>query len=80
MVKISKWGASLGLRLSKSIVEELNLKVGDYLRIGCNERGEIVLWPAKDDAAITSDVNAEPLGANPTQWHDEDVLEAPEGW
>jgi antitoxin component of MazEF toxin-antitoxin module len=79
-VKCSAWGASVAVRLPSSLVEELDIQAGDYLRIDSNERGEIVMWPAKEDAAITSDVDSEPSEASATRWHDEDVLEAPEGW
>jgi antitoxin component of MazEF toxin-antitoxin module len=80
IIKTSKWGASIGIRLPIAIAEELEIKVGDYLRIELNERYEMVLWLAKDDVPITSVADVEQSGASATQWHEEDVLDTPEGW
>lgn len=80
MVKISAWGASLALRIPISIVEEFDLKAGEYFKIDSNERGEIILWPAKDDVASISAAAVKDLDSNDMCWHGEDVLNVPEGW
>ncbi len=80
IIRTSKWGLSIGLRLPAAIASELDIQAGDYLKIDSNDRGEIVLWPAKEDVSLTSDSDADQSDASATGWHDEDVLEAPEGW
>jgi antitoxin MazE len=43
---ISKWGNSQGLRLPKSIVEDLNLSIGDKIKI-TTENNRVILEPVK---------------------------------
>ncbi len=43
---ISSWGNSQGLRFSKSILEELHLKVGDKVKVMV-ENQKIILEPIK---------------------------------
>ncbi len=44
---ISKWGNSQGLRLPKSIVKELDLSIGDELKI-TTDKNRVVLEPIRD--------------------------------
>ncbi|OCL86489.1 AbrB/MazE/SpoVT family DNA-binding domain-containing protein [Arcobacter porcinus] len=46
--KISKWGNSQGLRMPKDIMETLELKVGDDVRITLTD-GKVILEPIKKD-------------------------------
>ena len=41
---ISKWGNSQGVRLPKSVVKDLNLSIGDELKI-LTEGGKVILEP-----------------------------------
>jgi len=41
---ISKWGNSQGLRLPKSVVKDLDLSIGDELKI-ITEDGKVILEP-----------------------------------
>jgi len=41
---ISRWGNSQGLRLPKSVVKDLNLSIGDELKI-ITENGKVILEP-----------------------------------
>ena len=43
---ISKWGNSQGLRLPKSIVKDLNLSIGDELKI-ITKNNKVILEPIK---------------------------------
>ena len=43
---ISKWGNSQGLRFPKSILEELDLKIGDKLKFSI-QNDKIILEPIK---------------------------------
>ncbi len=43
---ISKWGNSQGLRLPKSIVKDLNLSIGDELKI-TTENNKVILEPIR---------------------------------
>ena len=43
---ISKWGNSQGLRLPKSIIEDLNLSIGDKIKI-TTENNKVILEPVK---------------------------------
>ncbi len=44
---ISKWGNSQGLRLPKSIVKDLDLSIGDKLKI-TTEDNRVILEPIRD--------------------------------
>ncbi|OCL82132.1 AbrB/MazE/SpoVT family DNA-binding domain-containing protein [Arcobacter porcinus] len=46
--KISKWGNSQGLRMPKDIMETLELKVGDDVRITLTD-GKVIIEPIKKD-------------------------------
>ena len=43
---ISKWGNSQGLRLPKSVVKDLNLSIGDELKI-ITKNNKVILEPIK---------------------------------
>jgi antitoxin MazE len=43
---ISKWGNSQGLRLPKSIIKDLNLSIGDELKITTKDN-RVILEPIK---------------------------------
>ena len=43
---ISKWGNSQGLRLPKSVVKDLDLSIGDELRI-ITKDNKVILEPIK---------------------------------
>ncbi len=51
VTKVSKWGNSLGLRLSKSIIQSLNLKDGSEISI-TEEGGRIILEPKSRDLTM----------------------------
>lgn len=40
-MKVAKWGNSLAIRLPASVVEALDLKEGDDLKVVVNEPGEL---------------------------------------
>jgi antitoxin MazE len=42
-MQVSKWGNSLGVRLPKAIVEELNIEAGDELELARNAEGQYEL-------------------------------------
>ena len=46
--KISKWGNSQGLRMSKDIMNSLHLQVGDNVNITMLD-GKVILEPMKKD-------------------------------
>lgn len=45
LAKVQKWGNSQGLRLTKSVLEEAGLNVGDEVRVSVR-KGRIVVAPA----------------------------------
>lgn len=45
-VMMSKWGNNLGLRIPKAVVEELNLKEGNNIKVTV-QNGSIILTPEK---------------------------------
>lgn len=45
--KACMWGASLGVRLPKYVVERTGVRPGDYLFITVNDDGEIIIRPVK---------------------------------
>ena len=51
VTKVSKWGNSLGLRLSKSIIQNLNLKDGSEISV-TEEGGRIILEPKSRDLTM----------------------------
>ena len=44
--KIQKWGNSQGLRIAKSLLQDLRMEVGDEVDISVKE-GKIIISPAK---------------------------------
>ena len=84
IIKTSKWGASIGIRLPSAMVEELEIQSGDYLQIDCNERGEIVMWPANDDVPTPSakviESDAEQFKNLTPQQRDKLLRTPPPGW
>jgi antitoxin component of MazEF toxin-antitoxin module len=84
IIKTSKWGASIGIRLPAAMVEELEIRSGDYLKIDSNERGEIVMWPAKDDVLTPSakavESDAEQFKNLTPQQRDKLLMTPPPGW
>ena len=44
LTKVQKWGNSQGLRLTKSVLEEAGLNVGDEVRVSVR-KGRIVVAP-----------------------------------
>lgn len=46
LTKVQKWGNSQGLRFSKTILEEANIKVGDEVEVSVQD-GKIVVEPSK---------------------------------
>lgn len=72
--KISKWGNSLGLRLPKSILNELDLTVDTKLNVTQSD-GKIILTPLKEtltmaellegmdkEGVISQHIKVEPIG------------------
>lgn len=45
LAKVQKWGNSQGLRLTKALLEEAGLNVGDEVRVSVR-KGRIVVAPA----------------------------------
>ena len=46
VTKVQKWGNSQGLRLSKQVLEDARITVGDDVEVAARE-GEIVITPVK---------------------------------
>lgn len=46
VTKVQKWGNSQGLRLSKQVLEDARITVGDDVEVAAHE-GEIVITPVK---------------------------------
>ena len=46
LTKIQKWGNSQGLRLSKNLLEDARISVGDQVEVSIEE-GQIIVSPAK---------------------------------
>lgn len=46
-VKLSKWGNSLGLRISRELAERAALEPGDYMFLRLLDSGEILIRPVK---------------------------------
>jgi antitoxin MazE len=46
ITKIQKWGNSQGLRLSKSLLEDANLDVGDSVDVAA-QNGSLVITPVR---------------------------------
>ena len=44
--KLQKWGNSIGVRISKSVVEKVNLKVGSKVEVE-HKNGKIIITPLK---------------------------------
>ena len=49
--KIKKWGNSLGLRIPKSLIEELELKVDSAVEID-HKNGALTVTPIKDHYSL----------------------------
>ncbi len=66
MPTISKWGNSLGLRLSKSVAEEAGLKSGTYVGVRLLDNGCILITPLKKtikvDEGQSLEVIPQPIG------------------
>ena len=45
-LKLQKWGNSIGIRISKSIIEKVNLEVGSEVEIE-HKNGKIIITPFK---------------------------------
>ncbi len=45
-LKLQKWGNSIGVRISKSVIEKVNLKVGSKVEIE-HKNGKIIITPLK---------------------------------
>ncbi len=70
LVKIQKWGNSQGLRLSKNLLMDAQLAVGDEVDISVKE-GIIILAPVKK---IHGRHNLQDLGAHiPASYHPSEV-------
>jgi len=46
-LQISKWGNSLAVRLPSTVTKQLHIHDGDSVELNLNNRGELVLTPAK---------------------------------
>ncbi|RZI43674.1 hypothetical protein EGT07_07860 [Herbaspirillum sp. HC18] len=46
-VKLSQWGNSYGLRISRDLAERAALEVGDYVYIRLLDSGDILVRPVK---------------------------------
>ena len=83
-VKCSAWGASIGLRLPASIVEEMDVKAGDFFNLEYAGPREIVMWPEKDDApkvsATVVESDAEQFKRLTPQQRDKLLMTPPPGW
>jgi len=47
MVRLSRWGGSTGLRLSKEIMTAAGLKPGDFVHVRLLDSGDIRVRPCK---------------------------------
>ena len=57
ITKISKWGNSLGLRLSKSVVDNLDLQEGSEVRV-TEQEGKILIEPTKRDLTMAEMIDS----------------------
>lgn len=83
-VKCSAWGASIGLRLPASMVEEMEIQSGDFFNLEYAGPREIVMWPAKDDVPTPSakvvKSDAEQFKNLTPQQRDKLLRTPPPGW
>ena len=45
-LKLQKWGNSIGVRISKSVIEKVNLEVGSKVEVE-SKNGKIIIAPLK---------------------------------
>jgi antitoxin component of MazEF toxin-antitoxin module len=66
MPTISKWGNSLGLRLSKSVAEEAGIEVGTTVGVRLLDNGSLLITPilktVKVDGEQSLEIAARPIG------------------
>ena len=83
-VKCSSWGASIGLRLPASFVEEMDINAGDFFNLEYAGPREIVMWPAKDDAPALSakvlETDTKQFAKLTPQQRDKLLRTPPPGW
>jgi antitoxin component of MazEF toxin-antitoxin module len=77
-VKLSRWGNSLGLRISRDIIERAALKPGDLMFIRLTDSGDIIVRPFKareipegyqvpgTEVPSSTPCSVQPKKANPT--------------
>ena len=67
--KVQKWGNSQGLRLSKQILEDARISVGDAVDVTARD-GVIVIAPARRKKSLRELVSRIPKGyrAEETDW------------
>lgn len=54
--KVSKWGNSLGLRLPKNLIDDLNLRDGTAVKISRNDN-KIIIEPKQQDLTMDELLN-----------------------
>ena len=76
-LKLQKWGNSIGVRISKSIIEKVDLEVGSEVEIE-HKNGKIVITPLKKPFVL-NDLLSQITKSN---LHSEDdfILEGKEVW
>jgi antitoxin MazE len=64
---IARWGNSLAIRLPKSAVERSNLHEGDAVEIDVDDRGQLIVRPARERFTIEQLI----VGMTPEDRHEE---------
>ncbi|WP_057879894.1 AbrB/MazE/SpoVT family DNA-binding domain-containing protein [Companilactobacillus kimchiensis] len=69
--KVTKWGNSAGIRLSKDIKESLNIKIGDILTV--QVKGDELILKKEEDTPATiqdlfKDYDGEEFKTNEIDW------------
>lgn len=84
MVKVAKWGNSLGVRVPRHVAQMLGLKAGDvvFIRVS-NETKECIMVPARKDGIDSryfSPAMAKPPIKITQKEKERSFLVAPPGW
>ncbi len=69
VTKVQKWGNSQGLRLSKQVLEDARISVGDVVDVTVRD-GVIVIAPARRKTSLQELISRIPKGyqAEETDW------------
>ena len=49
---MAKWGSSLGVRLPKAVIDEIELKPGDRMTVSVNRYGKTILSPIRKKVSL----------------------------